>query len=456
MKYLFIKMRRDISRMWVQFFSVFMMSVLAITIYSGMEGVWYGLKCEVDKYYEETNLADAWVNGYHITDDMVNDIARLDNIDAVEKSMTMTVGLHTSDGTKPDLKLMAMETTSLFTPIIIKGMEFDKDSEDGVWIDATMAEERDINIGDYITLTYGQLEKEFQVKGYFLHSEFIYYTGSITDTVPNHNNHGYGMIGEKAAQQFYGNVICNEIRLDIVEGSDFSLIQKEVEAILEAGYMNGYSDIENQIKIQAERIEKLEDELKVEQAKAKPNRVIVALKQKSMRAATMKIEQFKTEQEYLTSSEKACETDCPTSEYLPQKVIDKNILKRLKKYGVKTIELGVQSSSDYILKRAQREHTFEDVKKASKLIRKFGFTLGHQMMVGLPESTKNDELKTAKDLIKLKPKIVRIYPVLVINGTQLEKDYQAGEYVPLSVDQAVETSKDLLTIKPLISFSTYS
>ena len=126
--------------------------------------------------------------------------------------------------------------------------------------------------------------------------------------------------------------------------------------------------------------------------------------------------------------------------------IDKDILKRLKKYGVKTIELGVQSSSDFILKRAQREHTFEDVRRASKLIRKFGFTLGHQMMVGLPESTKNDELKTAKDLIKLKPKIVRIYPVLVINGTQLEKDYQMGEYIPLSVDQAVETCKDLLTL----------
>lgn len=126
--------------------------------------------------------------------------------------------------------------------------------------------------------------------------------------------------------------------------------------------------------------------------------------------------------------------------------IDKDILKRLKKYGVKTIELGVQSSSDYILKRAQREHTFEDVKKASKLIRKFGFTLGHQMMVGLPESTKNDEIKTAKDLIKLKPKIVRIYPVLVINGTQLESDYVSGEYEPLTVERAVETSKDLLAL----------
>ena len=124
--------------------------------------------------------------------------------------------------------------------------------------------------------------------------------------------------------------------------------------------------------------------------------------------------------------------------------IDKKILKRLKKYKVKTIELGVQSANDYILKRAGRGHTFEDVKKASKLIRRYGFTLGHQMMVGLPESTRKDEINTAKELIKLKPKIVRIYPVLIVKGTELEKEYKEGKYKPLSVVQAVETCKELL------------
>ena len=82
--------------------------------------------------------------------------------------------------------------------------------------------------------------------------------------------------------------------------------------------------------------------------------------------------------------------------------IDKRILKRLKKYKVKTIELGVQSTNDYVLNVCRRGHTFEDVKKASKLIRWNGFRLGHQMMVGLPESTKIDEINTAKQLIKLK------------------------------------------------------
>ena len=126
--------------------------------------------------------------------------------------------------------------------------------------------------------------------------------------------------------------------------------------------------------------------------------------------------------------------------------IDKDILKMLKKYHVKTIELGVQSMNNYILNRSQRGHTVEDVKKASKLIRWNGFILGHQMMVGLPESTKQDEINTEKELIKLKPKIVRVYPVLVIKDTPLAIEYENKEYTPLTVTQAVERCKEIVKL----------
>ena len=126
--------------------------------------------------------------------------------------------------------------------------------------------------------------------------------------------------------------------------------------------------------------------------------------------------------------------------------IDKEILKRMKKYHVKTIELGVQSTNNYILKRCKRGHTYEDTKKASKLIRRYGFILGHQMMVGLPESTKQDEINTAKELIRLRPKIVRIYPVLVIKDTELADEYERGDYTPLTVGQAVERCKDIVDL----------
>jgi radical SAM enzyme (TIGR01210 family) len=124
--------------------------------------------------------------------------------------------------------------------------------------------------------------------------------------------------------------------------------------------------------------------------------------------------------------------------------IDKKGLELLKKYGVKTIELGVQSSNDFILSKCKRGHSFNDVKKAAKLIRKNKFNLGVQMMVGLPDSTQKDEIKTAKDLIKLKPKIARIYPVLVVKNTQLETEYLNGEYSPNTLEQAIETCSILL------------
>ena len=121
--------------------------------------------------------------------------------------------------------------------------------------------------------------------------------------------------------------------------------------------------------------------------------------------------------------------------------IDKDILRMLKKYNVKTIELGVQSTNNYILARCKRGHSFEDVKKASKLIRFYRFNLGHQMMVGLPDSTEKDDIQSAKDIIKLRPKMVRIYPVLVIKGTELEEEFNKGDFTPLTVGQAVEEIK---------------
>lgn len=126
--------------------------------------------------------------------------------------------------------------------------------------------------------------------------------------------------------------------------------------------------------------------------------------------------------------------------------IDKDILRMLKKYNVKTIELGVQSTNNYILARCKRGHSFEDVKKASKLIRFYRFNLGHQMMVGLPDSTEKDDIQTAKDIIKLRPKMVRIYPVLVIKGTELEEEFNKGDFTPLTVGQAVERSKEIVKL----------
>ena len=108
--------------------------------------------------------------------------------------------------------------------------------------------------------------------------------------------------------------------------------------------------------------------------------------------------------------------------------IDVNILKMLKKYNVETIELGVQSMSDDVLKASKRGHTKFDVIRASRLIRLFGFRLGHQIMVGLPNSTIQKEEETIKEVLKLKPSDLRIYPVYVIHPSELFNMYENGSY----------------------------
>jgi histone acetyltransferase (RNA polymerase elongator complex component) len=126
--------------------------------------------------------------------------------------------------------------------------------------------------------------------------------------------------------------------------------------------------------------------------------------------------------------------------------IDQGILDILKKFNVTAIELGVQSLSDDVLKRARRGHSSLDVKMASSLIINNGFTLGHQMMVGLPGSTLAKELKTARMSVSMKATEVRIYPVLVIKGTFLASMWRKKSYRPLSEKAAIKRCARLIDV----------
>ena len=117
--------------------------------------------------------------------------------------------------------------------------------------------------------------------------------------------------------------------------------------------------------------------------------------------------------------------------------IDKEILSRLKRYGLSTIELGVQSMDDAVLARAKRGHTAQDVVTATALLREHGFTVGHQLMPGLPGEDWNSLQDTTAAICRLQPDIARIYPVVVLADTELADMYRQGEYMPLSVHEGV-------------------
>jgi histone acetyltransferase (RNA polymerase elongator complex component) len=126
--------------------------------------------------------------------------------------------------------------------------------------------------------------------------------------------------------------------------------------------------------------------------------------------------------------------------------INEEILRFLKSYGVTTIELGVQSLNARVLKVSKRGHKIEDVIRASNLIKYYQFELGLQMMVGLPGDRFKSTYETAEKIISLKPDCVRIYPTIVFQNTELNQMFQEGHYKPLSLEDAIEYTSDILQL----------
>ncbi len=126
--------------------------------------------------------------------------------------------------------------------------------------------------------------------------------------------------------------------------------------------------------------------------------------------------------------------------------ITQPVIALLQRYQVNTIELGVQSMHDNVLKAAGRGHTAQDVITAVQHLKQAGIIVGIQTMLGLPGDTHEGALQTARKVIALQPAMVRIYPTLVIGDTALETLYTTGKYQPLELEEAATLTAELMDL----------
>jgi histone acetyltransferase (RNA polymerase elongator complex component) len=110
----------------------------------------------------------------------------------------------------------------------------------------------------------------------------------------------------------------------------------------------------------------------------------------------------------------------------------------MKKFNVTIVELGAQSMDDSVLSHSQRGHTSEDTKRAVYDLKRHGFKVGLQLMPGLPGDSGDIFNKSITEVIALHPDMVRLYPVVVIRGTDLARMYGHGMYRPLKLKEAIE------------------
>ena len=126
--------------------------------------------------------------------------------------------------------------------------------------------------------------------------------------------------------------------------------------------------------------------------------------------------------------------------------IDTERLEILKKYGVTAVELGLQSMDGEVLSASKRGHSTEDAERACALIKEYGFELVGQMMIGLPSSNVKKEIETAERICRMGADGARVYPTVVFYETELCDMAKRGEYIPLSDEDAVARTKEVLKV----------
>jgi elongator complex protein 3 len=116
-------------------------------------------------------------------------------------------------------------------------------------------------------------------------------------------------------------------------------------------------------------------------------------------------------------------------------------VKRMLAFGVTRVELGVQTLDDEIYHLIRRGHTVQEVVDATRLLKDSGFKVYHHWMPGLPGSTPERDLQLFNKLFadqEFRPDGLKIYPTLIVQGTELEGWYQAGRYQPYSGEEMID------------------
>ena len=126
--------------------------------------------------------------------------------------------------------------------------------------------------------------------------------------------------------------------------------------------------------------------------------------------------------------------------------IDDQILSQLADYDVDIIELGVQSFDPEVFFFFFFFHTVQDIYTACDRIRSYGFTLGIQLMIGLPGDSLEKCIDSARQTVSIGPSLARLYPTVVLRDTELARMYAEGEYRPLTTEEAVAITKEMYRI----------
>ena len=213
---LFRKMWRDLMKNKTQFISIFLMSLLGMLVFVGLDAESSGAAISAENYYEKYNLCDLWVNGAGFSDDDVRIAKKVAKVQNVEKRLALTGTAEKYDNAYMYVNFMNSNTINSL--MLYEGDPFAED-EDGIWLEEWFARHNNIRIGDTFTVKIDSMRIDGIVRGIVDAPDYVYYVSESDVMYPNYQKCGLAFMPSSMFPD-PGNMIYNQLLVDVSDNAD--------------------------------------------------------------------------------------------------------------------------------------------------------------------------------------------------------------------------------------------
>ena len=189
------KMLRDIGDYKILFISIFLMAFIGVFVFTGTYVETASFETSIDNYYQESNLADGWIYSDYLVDEFLYQLDVLGATTQMERQLVVDSQAELNG--KPDIVLHFIENNTISKFYLIEGKPIDINDSEGVWLDKSFADPRNLKVGDEISFESNGIEITKEIRGLGYSPEHVYDIPK-SSTVLNHTSNGFAYMSYKA------------------------------------------------------------------------------------------------------------------------------------------------------------------------------------------------------------------------------------------------------------------
>lgn len=171
------------------------MAFLGVFVFAGVGGESAGLEANSNDYYSSTNLADGWIYSANLDRGFLDEVYTLGPTTEMERQLVVDSVANFSND--PEITLHFVENNTISKFYLIKGEPLNISDSDGVWLDKSFADAKNIKVGDNITFEFNSFKIEKEIKGIGYSPEYVYHA-SKSSVIPDFSKLGFAYMSYKA------------------------------------------------------------------------------------------------------------------------------------------------------------------------------------------------------------------------------------------------------------------